>query len=88
MEVSSQLHALTTLLLEKDPKTHVTGGWVSPGASVDGFRDEQILPVPGFQTQTDQPTTSPYNHCTIPFPMLCAKISKMLCICHMTKIKP
>jgi len=37
MEVSSQLHALTTLPLEKDPKTHVTGGCVGPGASVDGF---------------------------------------------------
>jgi hypothetical protein len=88
MEVSSQLHALTTLPLEKDPKTQVTGGCVGPGASVDGFWDKQILPVPGFQTQIDQPTTSPYTHCTIPAPMPCTKISKMLCIYHMTKIKP
>jgi len=37
MEVSSQLHALTTLPLEKDYETHVTGGCVGPGTSVDGF---------------------------------------------------
>lgn len=43
MEVSSQLHAPTTLPLESDPETHVTGGCVGPGASVDGFWDKQIF---------------------------------------------
>jgi hypothetical protein len=38
------------------------------------LRQANLLPVPGFQTQTDQPTSGPYTHCAILAPMPYAKI--------------
>jgi hypothetical protein len=85
LDGSGQLHALTTLPLEKDPKTHLTGG-CGPWSQCGWFlRQANHLPVLGLQTQTDQPTTSPHTHCVIPVPT--TQIRKMHCTFHMTKIE-
>ena len=39
---------------EETPRTHCTGGWVGPRASIDGYGWEYLLPPPGFEPRTDK----------------------------------
>ena len=43
----------------KRPGTHFTGGWVGPGAGINGW-GRSCLP-PGFDPRTVQPVASPYT---------------------------
>jgi hypothetical protein len=45
MEMSCQLQAPAALPHgERDPGTHLTGGWVGPRADLDDMENRQILP--------------------------------------------
>ena len=58
MEVSSQLHATGILLPGKNTVTHLTGAWVGPKASLDGFGERNFLPLPGFEPWAVRPVVS------------------------------
>jgi hypothetical protein len=52
MEVSDQLHAPTTLLLEKiSIGTHWIGGWVGPRSGLGAVEKRKILHLPGIEPE-------------------------------------
>jgi len=58
VEVSGQLHALTTLPLRKETKsTQWIGSWVDPRAGLDKVTKREIpsLPLPGTEFQSSKP---------------------------------
>jgi hypothetical protein len=58
MEVSGQLHALTTLPSGKNDGTHCTGGWVDTRASWDSSGEEKISSLPVCKPPTIQSVAS------------------------------
>jgi hypothetical protein len=71
MEVSSQLHAPTSLLVGES--THYTGGFVSPRASQDVCEEEKyLLLLPGIESQL----IGPLNRSLVAIPTeLCRRVS-------------
>jgi len=59
MEMGDQRHASAGLLPEKRTKTHCTGDWVGPRASLD--RCGKSHPPPGSDPRTVQPVASLYT---------------------------
>jgi hypothetical protein len=69
MEVSDQIHGLSTLLPGKDPPpgTHWIGGWVGPSTSLDNMEERKILPLSGLELWSSalQPIAGGYTNCAI-----------------------
>ena len=64
MEASGQLHAPTTLTSGKGSKSHYTGGWVGPRASLDILDKRKSLALPGIKTRfllSKKHSTSDYD---------------------------
>ena len=64
MGVGVQCHAPVALPPGKGPSTHCMGGWVGPGASLDGL--QKISPPQGFDPCSIQLVASPYTNYAIP----------------------
>jgi hypothetical protein len=56
MKASSQLHAMTALLLGKNPGMHCIGGWLDLRTSLGVFWEEKnLFPLSGFELRVVQP---------------------------------
>jgi hypothetical protein len=64
MVVGGQRHALAALAPGKSPGTPCIGGWVGPGADLDGCGKSCLSP--GFDPRTVQPVASRYTNYAIP----------------------
>jgi hypothetical protein len=66
MEMSGQLHSLAALLPEKEPGTHMLGGWVGPRAGLDVVGKRKSLACAGNRTPVVQPVARREAERTIP----------------------
>jgi hypothetical protein len=63
-----------TLYPRERPRTHCTGGWVGPRASLDG---RKISPPLGFDPRTDQPTAQSLYQLSYPAHIINVLVSNL-----------